>query len=376
MSGNLYTTTRVRKPRMKVLANGTEIQCLSTEVHSNNHYQADTFTIEAVLSSGASNSAQFWGNQDTVLIDIQYGLATGTSETASFTSVFQGEIDHLDLHEPTGLIRADGRDLTARLIDAKTHETFLNKTASQVAETLAGRHGLTPVVTATQGLVSRFYKQDHDRITLGQFSKTTTEWDLLTYLAQQEGFDVYVQGVELHFAPTTDRSNSTPFVINYAPPPTSQTQGSASATCDVIDLRLERSLTLAKDLTVIVQSWHSGQAKAIVATAHSTGTQKGGQSGGTQTVLRVFPNLDKTAADQKAKAILEELSRHERVISFEQPGEPNLTARSMVQLQGTGSSWDQLYYVDTITRSMRFDGGFVQHVRAKNHSTDSEAAAP
>jgi hypothetical protein len=86
----------LRQPRMKVLANGTEIRCLSAEVHSNNHYQADTFSIEAVISGGTANDAAFWGNQDTVLIDIQFGFATGASGTASFTSVFQGEIDHLD----------------------------------------------------------------------------------------------------------------------------------------------------------------------------------------------------------------------------------------------------------------------------------------
>jgi len=368
----------VRQPRMKVLANGAEIRCLSAEVHSNNHYRADTFSIEAALSAGSANDAKFWGDQTTVLIDIQFGFATGASGTASFTSVFQGEIDHLDLHIPTGLIRADGRDLTARLIDSKTHETFLNKTSSQIATDLAGRHGLTPVVTETQGLVSRFYKQDHDRITLGQFSKTTTEWDLLTYLAQNEGYDAYVKGQELHFEPSTDASTSSAIVVNYAP----ATQGgqSASPVCDVIDLRLERSLTLAKDIKVVAQSWHSGKGarvKSEVATAQGSGASAGGGAkDAAQTVFRVYPNKTKDELDKIAKALLEELSRHERVITYSQPGEAALTARSMVRLQGTGSSWDQLYYVDTISRSMRFDGGFVQHVRCKNHSTDSDAAAP
>jgi phage protein D len=261
------------------------------------------------------------------------------------------------------------------LIDSKTHETFLNKTSSQIVTDLAGRHGLTPVVTQTQGLVSRFYQQDHDRITLGQFSKTTTEWDLITYLGQNEGYDAYVKGQELHFEPSNDASTATPTVVNYAP----ATQGgqSASPVCDVIDLRLERSLTLAKDIKVTIQSWHSGKAKAIVATAQGSGSSKGGGAkDAAQTVFRVIPNLTKDEADKRAKALLEELTRHERVISYSQPGEAALTARSMVRLQGTGSSWDQTYYVDTISRSMRFDGGFVQHVRCKNHSTDSNAAAP
>ena len=98
-------------------------------------------------------------------------------------------------------VEIDGRDLTARLLDARTQETFSNQTASQIAETLAARHGLTPNVTATQTLAGRYYAADHDRLTLGQFSRATTEWDLLTFLAAREGFEAYVSGQTLTFAP-------------------------------------------------------------------------------------------------------------------------------------------------------------------------------
>ena len=98
-------------------------------------------------------------------------------------------------------VEVDGRDLTARLLDARTQETFSNQTASEIAETLAGRHGLTPNVTATSTLAGRYYEAEHDRITLGQFSRATTEWDLLTYLAAREGFEAYISGQTLTFAP-------------------------------------------------------------------------------------------------------------------------------------------------------------------------------
>ena len=49
------------------------------------------------------------------------------------------------------------------------------------------------------------------------------------------------------------------------------------------------------------------------------------------------------------------------------PGDFLLTARTMVSLTGTNSSWDQLYYVDSITRTIRYDGGFTMTVKCKQH---------
>jgi hypothetical protein len=51
----------------------------------------------------------------------------------------------------------------------------------QVAETIAGLHGLKMQVTPTTTLVSRYYKTDRVEGSLDQFAHTTTEWDLLIY---------------------------------------------------------------------------------------------------------------------------------------------------------------------------------------------------
>ncbi len=115
----------------------------------------------------------------------------------------RGRHDPIDVLNRT--VEIDGRDLTARLLDARTQETFSNQTASEIAETLAARHGLTADVTATTTLAGRYYATEHDRITLGQFSRATTEWDLLTFLAAREGFEAYVAGQTLTFAPARRR---------------------------------------------------------------------------------------------------------------------------------------------------------------------------
>ena len=40
----------------------------------------------------------------------------------------------------------------------------------------------------------------------------------------------------------------------------------------------------------------------------------------------------------------------------------------MFRLQGTSTSFDQVYFIDSITRSISFDEGFRQSLRIKNSS--------
>ena len=44
------------------------------------------------------------------------------------------------------------------------------------------------------------------------------------------------------------------------------------------------------------------------------------------------------------------------------PGELSLSPRSMVVLEGTGTEFDQTYYVDVIERRLNQDGGLTQRV--------------
>lgn len=327
---------------------------VSANVTNNNYYQADTFSADFALNA-LPNGLAWWAGQPRMVVDIQIAL-----NLTDWKSVLIGEVDHIHTHPVTGLVQIEGRDLTARLIEARTQETFANQTSSEVAKTLAARHGLTADVTATKTLVSRFYQEDHSHVTMGEFSRTTTEWDLLTFLAQQEGFDVYVTGTTLHFNPRVDPA-STPYVV------VSDANGS-----NVIDLRLERSLTLAKDVEVQVRSWDSRNSRGFTKTSRAIGA-KGAQAAGAkqnaaQRYVLVRPNLTEDQAQKLANETAHEISIHERVVTFHLPGDLLLTPRMMVRLQGTGTEFDQAYYVDSVSRRISFDSGFDMEVRAKNRS--------
>lgn len=353
-----------------MLFNGSELPgAIKYTVNSNNYYQADSFSVSFALSAGSQAASQqdqgqqsatqvydlnWWGQQTEILLDLQASIDGGDS----WQSLVLGQVDRLTADPVAKTISCEGRDLTARFIDAKTRETFQNQTSSQVAETLAGRHGMTADVTSTSTPVGRYYGADHDRITLNSFSETTTEWDLLCYLAQNEGYDVWVTGTTLHFHPST-QPDAEPYDV-FIDMDTPQS--------NAVGMTLERSLALAKDIVVAVRSWNSKQKHSFTVFTPNRLSSGRVAQGQAQEFSFVRPNLTGDQAQQLANKIRDELSKKERLCTFHFPGDLILQPRNMLRLRGTNSSWDQTYYVDVVTRTMSLSGGFAMTARVKNHS--------
>lgn len=349
-----------RAPAARLLVNGQPVAGVTqSEVIANNHYAADSFRVGLAPGADAAFPAPLWAGTTGVLVELQFSL-----DGAGFVSLITGAVDSVVLDPITGTVQLEGRDLTASLIEARTQETFSNRTASEIATLLAQRHDLRPVVTPTTTPVGRYYQSEHDRITLDQFSHATTEWDLLVFLARQEGFDVFVEGTSLYFQP-----------------PAPATRPPVILRPDIlIDLRLHRSLTLARDIEVTVKSWNSRQKSAFTQTARASGLPAPGGKGGPpsppQRYVYVRPNLTPNQALQFAQHRLAELTLHERVIDLQMPGELGLTPRSTLLLTGTGTDFDQSYAIDVIERDLRWHDGFTQRIRAKNTSPRVQTTTP
>lgn len=338
-----------RAPRLRVTANGDVLTAaVAAEVVSNNFYAADRFRVSISLGQEPWVNAQFWASETDISLDVQFSLDGG----ASFTSVVQGSIDSIVIDPILAMVYLEGRDRTADLIEGRTQETFANRTSSEIAALFAARHGLTAQVSSTTTPIGRYYKGEHDRTTLNQFSRSTTEWDLLVFLARQEAFDVFVEGQTLYFQPPA-QDTSVSLVVRPS---------------DVVDLRLERSLILARQIQVVVKSWNSRQNTAFVQQAQSSPLQASSNSTQPQSYVFVQPNLTSDQASKVAQQKLAELTRLEREIEFSIPGELKLTPRSLVALDGTGTDFDQTYHVDQIERRLSFDSGMTERVRARNTS--------
>ncbi len=327
----------LRNPSISVLLDGSPLpNVIEADVSSSAHFGAARFRLRLALDAYTASELV----QPGLIVDVQVGFG------GQFTSLVQGEVDTIATDVLNGTVELEGRDLTARLLDATTQETFSNQTSSEIAEALAARHGLTANVTATSALAGRYYGNEHDRITLGQFSRSTTEWDLLTFLAAREGFEVFVAGRTLNFIPLFASGSS----ITLTPQ-------------QCIALHLEHNLSLAGDVDVTVKSWNTRQQNAFVQTASRS--MNGGFGGNPRRIVIVRPNLMPNDALQLANRVLADLSAHARIVSVELPGELSLSPRSKVLLSGTGTDFDQTYYVSEINRHFSPNHGFSETLRLK-----------
>ena len=357
----LVTSGSVREVRTRLFIDGDPFPGLiSLDVTQNSHYQADKYRCEVALNDPDGKDLVWWGADERkgMLLDLR------VSVDGAERSLILGEADELSIRPATGAIEISGRDLTARLIDNKIQQAFKNKTSSEIAIELAARRGLTPIVDATATPVSRYYSNDHDQVSNDQFSRGSTEWDLLTYLAQQEGFDVFVVGTDLHFEKAVDPATAEPYSVKW-----DQTGRSG----DVIDMHLERSLTLAKDVVVLVRSWHSGKGHAFTKSSPPGASKGAVNQGKAQRYVVTRPNLTEDQAQQLANNMREDITKHERRIEFHVPGEVTLSPRDIISLTGCGG-WDQNYFVNTVDRRVSMDQGFTMTVTAKNKNVESQAA--
>jgi phage protein D len=367
-------TVPVQKPRLQLLINGVAIPALSAEVNSNNYYHADSFKATLLPDdptlAGYGLGRQFWGADATggtnspVMVTVQ--VDPGLAPQPNWTTLIVGRVDSLSFDPIGGELEIEGRDRTADLIEYRTFQTFKNQTSSQIATTLAGMVGLTAQVTATTTPVERYYSADHDKITLGDFTHATTAWDLLTFLAQEEGFDAWVSGNTLYFQKSPPITQN-PLVFDFS-------QTNRYWTANLCTISQKRALTLARDIQVTVQSWSSKAKSGFKVTAKATGVRASSaaataKAGSTTTQNYVFtrPNLTKQQALAFAKQKLAELSLHERGISIEMPGDVTTIVRQGLQIIGTGTQFDITYYITEINRTIDADG-FRQTVYAKNQS--------
>ena len=297
---------------------------VAVEVESVGYFAADRFSVICALAGQIGYFAAL-GKQDVTLEVAADGVG--------FVPLLVGQLDHVRLDVARNEVVLAGRDLAARLIDAEIAKTFANQTASEIAETLAGRHGLAANVTATSTPVGQYYELDHARSALAMHARSTTEWGLLVQLAQAEGFAAWVSGEVLNFGPWPQ---GVPMLVTPA--------NFSALTFDVINV-LPGAVT--------VKSWNS-RNKAVVSQSQGTGA-------GT-TLVR--PNLTAAQATAAAAAQLAALGQHQVVMSATMPGDVTLRPGMTLALAGTGSALDQSYAVEGVTRRLIAARGFEQQVTA------------
>lgn len=329
---------------------------LEWSVENNTFYHADTFSVSFAVSALPENRKEDWfAKQQEISVEIFAGFPDNPEQygTADLQSLIYGMADGVEFDPVARTIHLHGRDLTAKMIDTKITDVFLNRTASDIATSLATKYDLTPKITPTTILSGNSYEWVNAHLHHGK-----SEWDLLAYLAQQEQFLVYMYGHELHLEPLPD-ANSDPYVLQWQNDPF-QFNG--------VSLKFERGLTLAKGAQVTVRSFSQKGGKPVTAIYPKTAASNA------QQYNYRFANLTPEKANQKAQALYAEIVRHEVNFHAELPADNDLSTRSIIKVTGTDTAYDQNYYPASVSRSMSLDGGYKMEISAKNQSPQTEVA--
>lgn len=353
--------SRFRQPRGVVKIAGEACSgWVRYTTEENEFNQPDTFDVIFAMSGLPENRGpDWWATQEEVEVELFAGFPadpTSYSE-ADLTSIFKGKGDDVDIDWGRMVISISGRDRTADLMDAKTSERDTNCTSSDIVSKIASRRGLTPVVTSTSTKVGKFYQLDNVGMT-----EERTEWDLITWLARQEGFVAFVRGSELHFGPRPDASQE-PYRVRVEPPG----DGRGYWRSSVGAVAVRRTLMAARGVKVEVRTWNSKRKKAFTKTA---------SRGKAEQVYRyTIPNLTPEQAQERADKLLDEISRHALTLSISGPAGADLRVDDVISLEGTGTACDQTYFPQTISRTLSSDGGYEWDITAKNKAPEQEDAA-
>lgn len=348
------TISHARRPRGFVLLNGVETPWLEFDVDANAFAEADKARVSLPVSALPPEANLDWiAGQPTIEIEIRAGLI-GEDEKATpaqLASLFVGRVDTIEFSPVAGTVDLGARDLTSLLIDERTSERYTNLTASRLVEQLAAKHGLNPVVTQTQTRIGSFYQVDQVRV-----QSRRTEWDLLSWVAREEDFVVYVNGRDLVFAPRPDPSQE-PYIVEWRAPKEGGPPGA-----DFTRVSLSKTLNLARDIRVTVRSWNHRQGVRITKTA-------GSGADSDPKFEYSIPGLTADQAQARADQIFRELTQHAMRLSIDGPADDALSLADVIQLKGCGP-FDQIYYPESIRRSMSAREGYRWSVEAKNQSRD------
>lgn len=382
-----------RSPRAIVTINGIQAKWIEIEITTNHFYVSDTFIIDLPLMGQPKElNFQYWALCGLFEIKVYIGFPPNPESYSNqdLPLFMTGNLTDFTLDPVKQTVRIHGRDLSSRLIDRKLTQTYNNLTLSQIAEQMAFQNNLTPDVENTTEKVGIFYKNN-----LTVLSNNSTQWDLLTGLAQLQNFVVYVNNETLVCIEREAVQNSrTPYVLNYQ---SSNNQdlitninnmttggGVNSANSSIFPkfngMSLNLSRTPYSDIYVTIVVPYGFQSKRFISVTKIATNPQRTSSGLPQAAPRRFVHkyfgLTRQQAELKAIQLLNSYVIHEFELTATLPGDNILLKDSLIQLTGTNSAFDQNYYPDEITRRISMDedetGGYYMSVNAKVQSSPTE----
>lgn len=329
-------TGSVRAPR--AFLNG--IVLLEVEVHLVRLGQASTFEAVMALDDPSNPGAAFWSDVG----------ESGATITIDGVTVFSGHFTHTEVNFGPRVVRAEGKDSADTMIGTRTDEAFPNQTVGSVVSKLAGKVGLGTVQGGKSGdMAGHTYDYQEYRYN----TDVQSAWDAVQDMANQIGNIAFVDGVAktLYFVePNFTEGN---FNVVYRNPTTESYDESNVA----VELLCGHDCTLQGGSSTLADSMFSFDNKTYVGKSGG-----GGTGGGTKEFYSEEPGRTQDQVQTKAKGLKNLADSKQWTIEVLAPGDPSVKASTGVTLSGTGTAWDQLYAVQSVTHRVSAEHGYLMEI--------------
>jgi len=337
--------SNVRTPRVWLSLNGAKLPCISATVTRKSERQADTFEAELSVDETAVAGYGYaeWADYQPTDVEILMSL-----DGSDAVSVITGQIDEPHIHWGECTVTVSGRDKSGPLTEKRRSQQFKNQKSGDIASTIAQDHGLTAAVQATEDFAGKIYDVDTNHLVLN-----LSDHEILSRLADREGFRWYVDGTTLNFEPKGTDAGT--FNVQWVPPDGQGQVGFATCT----DLETHRNMTAARPHSLAVRSWHHRDAKKY------DGVNQSGGVGPTVEIEHHHNGRNQAQVDKLSKSRLKEAIRHDCNIVVKAPADLTVTPRQKMNLSGTGTIFDQLYDVDSVELTIAWGSGSEMSVTGK-----------
>lgn len=308
----------------------------------------DARVSQSVLETSTA-SVSFAGDFDVLdmsLFDVGNAIVVKGGYDSTVTQIFDGEIVALGIEigqrfTDAMVVTVEAMDRSHRLSSSVVPKTYLNQTASAIVSAVAQTHGLSADVTATDA-------------TLDYVLQTINDRSFISQLAEENGYEWWVDGSTLKFHPRTQTEAVA--LLSYGD--------------NIISLSARASAVDAAQ-TVEVHGWDDAATAAIVGSATASTVdnlaigstapfgsdvyQKGATNfGGT---MKLVPGvvLDQAEATLRAKVIAADMQGSTMRLRGSCQGATYIAAGKWIELTDCGTRLSGLYYATDVEHV--FGGG-------------------
>lgn len=282
--------------------------------------------------------------RDVVKIYMDY--AQSEEDDSQLPLVFDGVVDTIKMDWQNSVLTLDGRDRSAVLQESFTHAQFRNSTVAGVVKEIAEKHNLEPNIVDPGTTVGTIFDQEHidfEHVSSAGYN----DWDLLTRMAEHDGYTVFVTDGKLNYLPIENAEDI--IVFEYGE--------------NISNLETRKNLTTANSrVTVEMASVQAQDKDSAYVTAGSNSRKSAGD--GLSAVYRFtdFPSRDPETLGLVAEGLALLYAQMEHHVTFATTGFLNQNLKNKFLLKSTGTVFDREYKFVGIEWQFGWDYGWVSSI--------------